>query len=277
MNNTDEKLTKLYHLLQDIKSVVVAFSGGVDSTFLLAAAKKMLNDNVVAITACSDSTSADEQSDALYLAKTLGVRHMLVAATEMDSQEFIANTSQRCYFCKKERFTALAKWATEHDFNWVVEGTHADDSNDFRPGMRAIAEIATIKSPLVAVGFTKDEIRRISKQWGLPTWDKPSAACLVSRLAYGLPITSERLKQVDKAEQLVRSFCSGQVRVRHHGDLARLEVAAQDIPILVKPDISLQISQGLKELGFTFVTLDLEGYRTGSMNEALDEVQKDGY
>jgi uncharacterized protein len=202
---------------------------------------------------------------------------MILQTDEFNNSQFIANCSQRCYYCKKERFLSLAQWAQVNGFTYIIEGSNADDLEDYRPGMRAIAEIEVVKSPLLAVGLTKTEIRAISKEWLLPTWNKPSAACMVSRLEYGLTITKERLWQVEQAEELVKRFCNGQVRVRHHGNLARIEVAPENIPIIAAP-VNLEIiNQGLQKLGFTFVTLDLSGYRTGSMNATLDEEQKYGY
>lgn len=266
-----EKIICLNDNLKALGGVVVAFSGGVDSTFLAAAAHRMLGDRVALVTAHSATSSEQEKRDIISLAATLGIKHVWLYAADLDNPSFTANTAERCYFCKKDRFGALVGWAKANGFNWVVEGTNADDLSDYRPGLKAIAELDSVKSPLLAAGFTKNEIRALSKEWGLPTWNKPSAACLVSRLAYGLKITPERLRQVDQAEEVVRQFCQGQVRVRHHGDLARIEVSPSSVPTITQTDAASAIVSGLRDLGFTFVTLDLAGYRTGSMNEVLAE------
>lgn len=273
MHTIQEKVNKLNDILLSLKSAAIAFSGGVDSTFLAAAAYRVLGDNTIAITAISDSSPARERDDASALAQTIGIKYVMLPASEMNNTDFIANTSQRCYYCKKERFSALVAWSQEHGFDWVIEGTNADDLGDFRPGMKAIAELPKVKSPLLEAGFTKADIRAVSKEWGLPTWDKPSAACLVSRLVYGLPITTARLRQVEQAEEVVRQFCSGQIRVRHHDTLARIELQPEAMTkLLANQEYLSAIVSAIKKLGFTYVTLDLDGYRTGSMNETLNEV-----
>lgn len=273
MITIQEKVNKLNAILLTLKSAAIAFSGGVDSTFLAAAAHRALGDKTIAITAVSESSPAREREDARAFAQAIGIKHTVLSASEMNSADFIANTSQRCYYCKKERFSALVAWSREHDFDWVIEGSNADDLGDFRPGMKAIAELPLVKSPLLEAGFTKADIRAVSKEWGLPTWDKPSAACLVSRLVYGLEITAERLRQVELAEEVVRQYCSGQIRVRHHDTLARIELQPEVMAkLLANQELLPAIVAGIKKLGFTYVTLDLSGYRTGSMNETLGEV-----
>ena len=271
MMQLQKKLDKLYEILQSLDSVVVAFSGGVDSTFLLAAAKKVLGEKVVAFTAMSPTLTQAERDRCHSLSSLLEVKHIAMETQELNNADFIANTKDKCYFCKKERFTNLAEWAKNNGFLWIVDGSNTDDLGDYRPGMRALKEIDMIRSPLLEAGFTKTEIRQISKEWKLPTWNIPSAACLASRIAYGIPITRDKLLQVDKAETVIKNYFKGQIRVRHHGNLARIEVPAEDIVKLTAPEVAQTIVAKLKEIGFTFVTVDLLGYRTGSMNELIQK------
>jgi len=264
-----DKLRELAQLIQNLDKVAIAFSGGVDSTFLAAVAKRVLPpDNIVLVTAYSATLTDEEKQDAENIAAYLALRHQFLPAGELENSQFLANTPERCYHCKKGRFTALIEWATQNGFNWVLEGTNADDLQDYRPGLKALAELEQVQSPLLKVGLGKQEIRQLSQEWGLPTYNKPSAACLVSRLAYGLPITVERLQQVAQAEKVIRRYCSGQVRVRHHGEIARIEVNPAEFAAIT--DNASVIVQALADLGFKYVTLDLLGYRTGSMNETLN-------
>jgi uncharacterized protein len=266
----NEKVDKLMQFLREMGSVVVGFSGGVDSSFLAAAAQRALGDKAVAVTAYSETLPDSERQEAIDVARQIGIRHVLLHISELESEEFVANTADRCYFCKRERFGSLKKWADEQNIAWVLEGSNADDAADYRPGMKAVDELTGVRSPLLEAGITKAEIRQLSKEWGVPTWNKLSAACLSSRVAYGLPITADRLKQIELAEACIKQFCTGQVRVRHHDDLARIEVAPQDIPVLAAPDKSAIINAELRRIGFTYVTLDLAGYKMGSMNAALN-------
>jgi len=249
-----------------MKRVVVAFSGGVDSTLLLKVAKEVLGDNVLAVTALSDTTAQRERDAAIRLARDLGVQHLVVEISEMDVPEFVRNPPDRCYICKKSRFSGLVKLAQRKGYAFVVDGENADDRDDYRPGIRATRELG-VRSPLSEAGLTKNEVRALSKRLGLPTWDKPSYACLASRIPYGSSITREKLEQVDAAEEFIRKLIpSGQVRVRHHGDTARIEVDSGAIPALIKEDVRIRLVEHFKTLGFKFVTLDLAGYSMGSLN-----------
>ena len=267
---TEDKLSELNGLFQALGKTVVAFSGGVDSTFLAAAAVRAIGkENVLAVTAVSATLTDDEQADAVMLAEKIGVKHILIETDEFSDVLFTANSAERCYFCKKVRFEALVKWAAARGYPWIVEGTNVDDAGDYRPGTRAVVELPAVRSPLKEAGLTKAEIREVSKQWNLPTWEKPSAACLASRIEYGLPLTPERLKQVEEAEKFIRPLCKGQLRVRHHGSLARIEVEPEWIPKLAEPETARKIAEKLKALGFHHVALDLSGYKMGSLNQDL--------
>ena len=246
--------------------VMIAYSGGVDSTLLLKAARDVLKENVLAVTALSATTPEMERKDAIRLARAMGVVHILLESKELDIPDFTKNPLDKCYICKKHRFGALVELARKKKINYVLDGANQDDHKDFRPGMRATRELR-IRSPLSEVNLTKAEIRRISKKLQLPTWDKPSLACLASRIPYGQAITPDKLKQVDAGENYIRKLgVSGQVRVRHEGETARIEVAAQEITRIAAPGVRKRVAVYFKKLGFKFVSLDLNGYRMGSLN-----------
>ena len=264
----EEKLEALLTRLEACGSLVVALSGGVDSSTLAKAASLALGDKAVAITARSELLAADELADAKAMAKAAGIRHLVVDAHDLDNPELAANDKNRCYYCKRGRFQKLVAWARENGFAHVADGGNLDDMGDFRPGMRAIEELAPIViSPFMECGWTKADIRAQARAWGLAVAEKPSAACLASRVEYGLTLTPERLAQVESAERIVRAFAKGQLRVRHHGRLARIEAEPEAMrPIVEHRE---EITERLKETGFLYVTLDLGGYRMGSTNEAL--------
>lgn len=271
--STESKVQELEHILKKMGCVLVAFSGGVDSTLLLKVSKDILGDNVLAVTALSETTSRLERDDAVQLADTLGVEHLLVESHELELAEFVANPPDKCYICKKHRFANLISLAQQRGIPHVVDGGNMDDHRDFRPGIRATQQLG-IRSPLMDAGLSKEEIRRLSKQLLLPTWNKPSAACLASRIPYHEHITADKLKQVDAGEQFLRDLgLSDQVRLRHHGNIARLEVDVKDIPRLIDENLRHEVTNFLKSIGFTFIALDLEGYSVGSLNRTLADMK----
>jgi uncharacterized protein len=262
------KLDSLQGLLRDLDGVLVAYSGGVDSAFLLRVAVDVLGDCALAVTASSDSYAEGELEAAQRLAGEIGARHLVVATHEMENPSYLANPANRCYFCKSELWETLAPIAREHGIATLADGFNVDDVGDFRPGAKAARERG-VRSPLREAGLGKQEIRLLSREMGLSTWDKPALACLSSRVPYGEHIDRQKLGQIDRAERLLRELGFRQVRVRHHGAIARIELPPEDIPRFIGAGLGEPIARRMKELGFQYVTLDLEGYRTGSLNEAL--------
>jgi len=263
------KLKRLKDILTNMESALVAYSGGVDSTLVMKVAKDVLGDKVLAVTAKSPVYPPEEIEQAKALARNLKVRHKIIETDEMANPKFVNNPKDRCYWCKEELFTRLLSIAGENSLKYVVDGTNFDDLDDFRPGMKAAGDLG-IRSPLKEAIFTKEDIRSLSKHLGLPAWNKPALACFGSRFPYGMKITKESLNKVDKAERCLKNLGITQVRVRHHDKIARIEVMEEDIPKLLEEKSRRRLISYFKKLGYSYIAVDLEGYRTGSMNEVLE-------
>ena len=271
---TKKRYEKLRTILNEMGSVVIGFSGGVDRTFLSYTAHDVLGDKALAVTAVSPTLPESEEQDARDMAADIGIRHLVVHSTEFSDPEFVKNPKNRCYICKKIRFTALVDLAKQEGYHWVVDGGNVDDLGDFRPGMKALEEMAdAVRSPMIEAGITKADIRALSRELGLRTWDKQSAACLASRIPYGVELTPQRLSMIDKAEQYIAPYIKGSLRVRYHGDVARIEVGEEEIPAILAH--RKDIVQALRQCGFTYVSLDLGGYEMGSLNEVIETSEED--
>ncbi|NOZ21971.1 MAG: ATP-dependent sacrificial sulfur transferase LarE [Planctomycetes bacterium] len=266
----DERMQKLKAILRDLGSVLVAFSGGVDSSLLAKVAHDVLGDRMWAVTATSPTCPAFEREDAEAFCRKYGIPHRVVETQELALEGFRANPPERCYYCKKERFSRLVEMAEGLGLRHVVDGSNVDDTGDFRPGMRAIDELG-VYSPLKEAGLWKQDVRDLSKGLGLPTWDRPAYACLATRVPYGIPLTPAVLSMVERAEEALRVHGFRQFRVRHHESIARIELPPGDFDRFMAPAVRGDVVARLKEIGYLYVTLDLQGYRMGSMNEPLTE------
>jgi uncharacterized protein len=271
----EEKAAALENRLREAGRVIVAFSGGADSSYLALAAHRARGEDALAVTAISPSYPAIHRKMADRVVEHIGIRHRYVNTAEMEREGYRANRSDRCYFCKTELFEVLGRLREEVGFDSVAYGLNADDRHDFRPGHRA-AEEHRVLAPLLEVGLSKAEIRALSRAAGLPTADLPASACLASRLPYGMEVTSERLRQVEEGEERLRDLGFRQVRLRHHAELARVEIDPSELPRALDPAMAKAIVAAIKPLGFRFVSLDLEGYRSGALNEVLWPEPKQG-
>ena len=270
----DNKLERLKEYIRQLGSVAIAFSSGVDSTFLLKVAHDELGDKCIAITGSSESFPQREKDEARIFCQKEGIKQIVFDPQEIKIEEYAKNPENRCYICKKTLFSKMKVLATQNGVKYLLEGSNMDDLGDYRPGLKAIEELDVI-SPLRECGLTKAEIREYSKDLNLPTWDKPSFACLASRFVYGERITADKLRMVDKAEDLLFSMGFKQFRVRIHGDnIARIEVSPEDIKVIAGDSVREKIYREFKQIGFTYITLDLMGYRTGSMNETINTNKK---
>jgi uncharacterized protein len=266
--SAEQKERQLLTQLADRSSVIVALSGGADSAYLAWAAQQALGERALSVTALSPSFSTYDRETVEDFVRKLGVRHEFVVTNEMDNPAYRKNAADRCYFCKDELFNVLDDLAVARGIEAVCYGVNADDTLDFRPGHRAASEHRVL-APLLDAGMTKTEIRALSERAGLPTWDRPASACLSSRLPYGTEVTPERLALVERGESALRELGFRQFRVRLHDTLARIEISPEEMPLAFAADMPAKISQRLKDAGFTYVALDLEGYRQGSLNEAI--------
>ncbi len=265
----DEKLVRMREILRSLERVAVAFSAGVDSTFVLKVAIDTLGpENVVAVTGDSDSLARAEFEEASRLAREMGAEHVVIRTGEFENPDYLANPANRCYYCKTELYKRLEPFIAERGLRAVVNGINAEDYNDWRPGIQAARE-HNVRAPCAEAGMTKQDIRILSNRLGLPTFDKPAMPCLASRVQYGEEITPEKLRQIERSEAFLRSLDFRECRVRHHGNLARVELPAADLDRALSPETRASIDAALREFGYTYVTIDLRGFRSGSMNEVI--------
>lgn len=270
MLSAEEKEQNLRRLMRDMQTVLVAYSGGVDSAFLALIATQELAEKAVCIMGISPSVAQSQREEAEKIAKDFEFNYFSIQTDELENPNYQANPKNRCYFCKSELYGKLAPLAKEKNIEFVLDGANLDDTNDYRPGREAAKE-NNVRSPLIEVGLTKSEIRQLSKKYNLPTWDKPASPCLSSRIAYGIPVSIERLSKVEKGEQFLRELGLREFRVRNHGELVRLEIAPNEIEKVLDKNVTDLIAEKFRQLGFKYVTLDLHGYRTGAMNEVVNK------
>ena len=268
-----QKRSDLVNILEQMRSVIVAYSGGVDSAFLAAVANEALGRKALSVTAVSPSLAPSELDEATDLANRIGLNFMTIETNEIERPDYQANNPDRCFFCKDELYTHLVRFAEEESFDSIVNGTNVDDLGDYRPGIEAAKQYG-VRSPLVEAELTKDDIRALSRDMDLPTWDKPAQACLSSRIPYGTTVTVEALTKIAKAEQFLRSKGFKQLRVRHHETIARIEIEPSDFSAITSEPLRSEINQEFKNIGYSYITLDLDGFRSGSLNEILSKLGK---